>query len=277
MSLLRKLYYALSPDMRFIARRIWYLPSDLLALATGKRDDMTPPKGMIFIGAGDFVKQGQNLMDLLIKYAGLKPDAAVLDIGCGIGRLAVPLTKYLSDKGSYDGFDIVKKGIDWCNSHISPKYPNFKFLHIDLINSLYNKKTDLEAKNFVFPYEDDSFDCIALTSVFTHMLPADVYNYLAEIKRVMKPKGKCFATYFLLNDEIEAKMEKGLTNFNFPYSYSDFRLMDKNVPEANVAYREDFLEMMYMEYNLRCTEVCYGEWSNSPDSFFFQDFHIIEK
>jgi ubiquinone/menaquinone biosynthesis C-methylase UbiE len=238
---------------------------------------MIPHKGQIFIGSGDFVKQGQLFLDLLVKYAGLKPDSAILDIGCGIGRLAVPLTKYLNENGSYKGFDIVRKGIDWCNKHIASKYPNFSFLHINLRNDLYNDYTDAEARNFVFPYPNSSFDCITLTSVFTHMLPEDVDNYLAEISRVMKPEGKCFVTYFLINEDINARMEQGRTTFVFRFLYGDCLLMDKNVRESNIAFKEDFLENLYSKHGLECTAKYYGEWSNSPGSFFFQDIEILVK
>ncbi|MDR1724654.1 MAG: class I SAM-dependent methyltransferase [Tannerella sp.] len=277
MLFLRKLYYALTPKMRFIARRIRYFPVDLYDSFTGKRDAMTPPKGLIFIGSGDFVKQGEMLLDLLVRYAALKPDSSVLDIGCGIGRLAVPLAKYLSPAGSYHGFDIVKNGIDWCNAHIASKYPNFRFLHVDLKNTLYNDSTSAEARNFTFPYDDNSFDCIALTSVFTHMMPEDMENYLAEISRVMKPEGKCFATYFIVNEAISKKMSEGKTNFMFAHSFGTYYLMDKNVKEANVAFGEDYLVSSFKNHGLECQAIHYGEWSNSPGSFFFQDIAILKK
>ena len=277
MSLLRNLYYSLSPSMRLAARRIWYFPSDCWDSITGKRDSMIPPKGMIFVGSGDFTERGNDILDLLVKYAGLKPDASVLDIGCGIGRLAVPLTRFLSERGSYDGFDIVKKGIDWCNNRISPKYPNFRFLHIDLKNDLYNDKTENEARSFIFPYEDDSFDCIVLTSVFTHMMPDDVDNYLNQIARVMRSGGKCLVTFFLVNDAIMKKMNRGETSFAFKHSYGDYLLMDKNVKEANIAYEECFLQKIYDKYGLKQDAVYYGQWSKSEGFVSFQDVVVLSK
>ena len=277
MSLLRNIYYLLSPSMRLAARRVWFFPSDCWSRITGKRDGMVPPKGMIYVGAGNFTKQGNDMLKLLVKYAELKPNASVLDIGCGIGRLAVPLTKFLNEKGSYDGFDIVKMGIDWCNKHISPKYPNFKFLHIDLKNDLYNDKTEDEAYKFIFPYQDDSFDCIVLTSVFTHMMPDDVDNYLNQIARVMRSNGKCLVTFFLVNDEVLKKMDNEETHFVFKHSYGNYLLMDKNVKEANIAYEESFLQRIYDKYNLKREAVYYGQWSNSDKFISFQDVVILSK
>ena len=86
---------------------------------------MLPMKGDIFIGSGDFKEQGIRQLDHLIEYCHLHPDHRVLDVGCGIGRTAIALTDYLSSSGSYEGFDIVPKGIDWCQKHIAAKYPTF--------------------------------------------------------------------------------------------------------------------------------------------------------
>jgi len=277
MGVLRQVYYALPPSLRFVARRVYYLPVDLYEDITGKREDMIPPRGMIFIGAGDFKKQGLHILDLLKRYAGLEPDSRVLDIGCGIGRLAVPLTGYLNGKGSYEGFDIVQKGIDWCNQKISTRFPQFRFKHIDLKNDLYNLSTEEEAKHFVFPYEEDSFDCVVLTSVFTHMMPEDVDNYLGQIASVMKKGGKCLATFFLLNPEIKEKMNAGRTQFNFKHMFEGYSLMDKKVKEANIAFDEEYLQSLLDKNGLRMESLYHGGWSCHPEALDFQDVVILQR
>jgi cyclopropane fatty-acyl-phospholipid synthase-like methyltransferase len=277
MGVLRSFYYALSPSLRFLARRIYYAPIDLYEGVTRKRGSMIPPRGMIFIGSGDFEQQGVHLLDLLKKQAGLKPESRVLDVGCGIGRLAIPLTAYLNGQGSYDGFDIVKKGIDWCQAKISSRYANFRFKHIDLKNDLYNLKTADEAKDFVFPYEADTFDCIVLTSVFTHMMPSDVDNYLGQIARVMKRDGKCLATFFLLNAEIKRKIALNETKFDFKHTFEGYSLMDKKVKEANIAFEEQYLEMLLNKHGLEVEMCSYGAWSNNPDALDFQDVLVLTK
>ena len=89
MGFLRNIYYLLPPVTRRLARRIWFMPGDLADRITGKRDPMIPPRGRIFIGSGDFQKTGEMLRDQLVDLAGLKPYHRVLDVGCGMGRLAV--------------------------------------------------------------------------------------------------------------------------------------------------------------------------------------------
>lgn len=277
MRLARKLYYALSPSMRYVARRLYYGPIDLYETLCGKRGPMIPPRGMIFIGAGDFCKQGEHLLDLVINYAGLKPDGKILDIGCGIGRLAVPLTRYLNAEALYEGFDIVKLGIDWCEKRIATQYSNFHFQCIELKNDLYNLSTEQEAKQFEFPYAQGVFDCVVLTSVFTHMMPNDIDNYLKQISKVMANEGKCFATFFLLNSDIKRQMEEGTIEFKFVYHFDGYSLMDKKVKEANVAYEETFLLSMLEKNGLCAESIHQGNWSGGVNPLDFQDVVIIKK
>jgi ubiquinone/menaquinone biosynthesis C-methylase UbiE len=272
----RKIYYSVPPSWRYVIRRIYYFPVDLWELITGKRDKLTPPKGLIFIGAGDFRKIGMHYLKLFIENCNLKSDHKVLDIGCGIGRIAIPLTNYLDANGSYEGFDIVKRGIDWCNKYITTIYPNFRFLHIDLKNDLYNLKTENSAKSFVFPYKDNDFNLVILTSVFTHMLPEDIENYIKEINRVLKIGGRCLVTFFILNNDSKNYM-KASSGIKFEYNKGYYSLIDKNVKEANVAYEEEYLTKLITDNNLSIDKVLYGFWCGRPrkEAFDFQDTLIL--
>ncbi len=275
----RDLYYLLTPRMRLFIRRLYYLPIDIYESLSGKRDDLTPPRGLVFVGFGDFKKSGELLLDQIKKTVTLQPCMSILDVGCGIGRLAVPLTRVLNEEGRYEGFDIVKSGIDWCNKNIKSKFPCFNFIHIDLKNDLYNLKTDKEAKNFVFPYNDNQFDLVILTSVFTHMMPEDVKNYLKEIFRVLKKDGKCFVTFFLLNDEIKSSIENR-DYFNFPFKYDNYRLMDSSVKEANIAYEEEFLvKDLFSNNKFRVERIDYGWWSGKSreSSLGYQDTILLSR
>lgn len=277
MNIFRSLYYVLTPSLRLYVRRILYFPIDLFNQITKTEDDPIPPKGKIFIGSGDFKKQGEHILDLVIKYTKLKPDGKILDIGCGIGRLAIPLTKYLTNQGCYEGFDIVKMGIDWCTKNISKKYPNFHFMHIDLKNDLYNLKTDKKAKDFVFPYKQNYFDSIVLTSVFTHMMPSDVKQYLQQIKLVIKDNGYCLATFFIIDQKSTEAIKNKTAYFSFNHKYNGYYLLDTKVKEANVAYEIDYLYSMLEECGLRVDFISQGTWANGSNPIDFQDVVILKK
>ena len=203
---LRKLWYALSPNQRYLIRRLYYFPADFSDTITGKRNKYIPPRGYIYTGSPanskNYFEQGMYQLDLLKKELLLQLDDHVLDIGSGIGRTAIALTQYLSTDGKYEGFDAVKKGVKWCNSRIAKDFPNFSFKYIPLKNDLYNN-TGKKASKFVFPYQDKTFDKVFLFSVFTHMQICEIKNYLKEIERVLKPDGMCLATLFTYTSENE--------------------------------------------------------------------------
>ena len=99
-------------------------------------------------------------------------------------------------QGRYEGFDIVKVGIDWCTENIHSRFDNFRFKLIPLKNDLYRLDTNEMAAELKFPYEENSFDFVFLTSVFTHMLPMDVENYIKEIQRVLVKDKKMLFHFF---------------------------------------------------------------------------------
>lgn len=192
---------------------------------------------------------------------GLKPDDCVLDVGSGIGRVAVPLTTYLSPEGEYWGFDIVRAGIAWCKSHITPRYGNFHFLHCDIYNKFYSPNGRISAREFQFPFADRYFDFVFLTSVFTHMLPLDISNYLLQISRVLKPNRTCFITAFLLNQEALQLIRMGSSSLDFKYEVDGCLTIDKQRPEDALAYREEIMLDMIEKSGLRVKKpVFYGSW-----------------
>jgi SAM-dependent methyltransferase len=258
-------------------KRIYYFPMEILD-ELRKRDAMIPPRRMIFIGDGDFEQIGKEFKKHFIALGNLQPGDRVLDVGCGLGRMAIPLTSYLSKEGEYWGFDIVKQGIEWCQRHISPKYNNFHFLHSDIYNKQYNRKGKIRAQDFKFPFEDAFFDFVFLTSVFTHMLPIDVENYTGEIARVLKAGGKCMITFFLLNAESTNLIRSGNSRLDFRYEVEGCLTTDKNTPEDALAYDEEFLKRLFNRHGLTIIQpIYYGSWCNRQNFFGYQDLIVVEK
>ncbi len=276
--MLRKLYYLLSPKQRLIARRIAFFPSDAFDWATGRRHELVPPRGMIYTGTGDYLKAGKQFLSLFIEHGKLKPHHRVLDVGSGVGRMAVPLTGYLSNEGSYEGFDIVETGVDWCQKKISTRFPNFRFRLIHLKNDLYSSK-GATATQFDFPYGDNEFDFVFLTSVFTHMLPDEVAHYLKEIGRVLKPGGNCLATFFLFGDDMPQETSDKYFSFSIDKGY--YRLLDARVKSANVAFDATHVKnTLAKNAGLTITLISPGFWRNcnlASQCEDFQDIAIFRK
>jgi len=273
----RFLNYLLPDSSRLLARRIYFLPIDAYEYITGKRPKGIPPRGKILISQSDYVKQGEKFLSYFQELAGLKPEHAVLDVGCGTGIMALPFTRFLSKSGSYDGFDSVKSGISWCNKRISTEYPNFRFQYIGLHNHHSNTSEKADAGNFIFPYSDEKFDFVFLTSVFTHMMPKEVEHYISEISRVIKSGSTCLMSFFIVNCESEDLMIKQPTHMNFPINKGYFRLNTTQVGTTNVAYDEEWLLEQLENAGLKMETIKYGQWCGRSIFFDYQDLLVCRK
>lgn len=202
----------------------------------------------------------QLQVEWLREHGGLREDDDVLEVGCGIGRIAAPLTQYLR-RGTYRGFDIVPHGIDWCRAQVTPRYPNFQFLHADIHNASYNPGGWLQGTDYVFPFPDGAFDFVFLTSVFTHMRAAEVEHYVEQIARVMRPGGRCYCTAFLVTAQARAQMDAGRSHRTFvPMADGKTWTDNPNLAEVAIGFAEDYLFGVFERAGLEITRVIVGEW-----------------
>lgn len=276
-ALLKRLYYS------WAFRSVVYWPLDQIERLLGRRDALMPPRRLQYVGRGDFETIGAQWRDRLVYGHGLAPDTDFLDIGCGVGRIAVALTETL-ETGTYRGFDIVPEAIRWCRREITPRFPAFRFELADVRNRQYNPGGDAPAEEYTFPYEPESFDLAVASSVFTHMRPDGTRRYLAETARVLRPGGRLVSEFFLLDGVALELLAHGRTAFALDHEFTDpsgtpFLGSDARVPEYNVAIHEEGLRRMAAEACLEVASVEFGRWSGrsgGPEGRL-QDFVTLVK
>jgi len=189
-----------------------------------------------------------------LNMAGLRPDHAVLDVGCGVGRIARYLCDYLERGSRYEGFDVRESVVSWCQTQITPRFPNFRFQFTPLFNTLYNPDPTLHsAANFVFPYADRSFDFVFAHSVFTHLTPDAASNYLGQVSRVSRPGGISYCTWFIFN-QVQGAYSHPFTREMTKDASGTFAMEDSSVPEVAIGYSEQTVRDAYRSRGLRIVE-----------------------
>jgi SAM-dependent methyltransferase len=259
----------LTYSSKAVARRVRWLVPDLLARTNG--ESLSPPRALAFVGGGDFERTGQEYLRYFTELGGLEPQHDVLDVGCGIGRMAIPLLSYL-EGGSYAGFDVGKEMIRWCQKRISTRREDFRFTWAPVYNRKYNPFGSISGAEYRFPYPDTSFDFAFATSLFTHLVLPDAAHYLGEIERVLRPGGRCLLTFFILTPESLAEVEAGRVSLDFRHPIEGGRTLDPREPEAATAFEVPALEEMFGDAGLEIERpIRYGRWANAPEGLAGQD------
>ena len=268
--------------LRKFNRRAERYALDAVDLMLGRRQPLVPPRWLSHNSAT--FQAADEIVGLVRDYTGLNANSAVLDLGCGIGRVAYGLTKVLGPDAQYVGIDIVERAIKWMQKEYAPLHPNFKFYHLDVHSSSYNPKGRLQTEEIDFDFLGDrKFDVVILVSLFIHLDPHHVRHYLKLIYSVLKPGGRLFATAFI-NDEfaqnqyrLQKETGEKLTSRNFRFKGDGFYAAKDGNPEFVAAYDPDQIVDMWTSAGMKLEPFRYGTWRGRPGGHsFYQDVVISQ-
>lgn len=238
-----------------------------------------PPQEENFVGDGDYLAIGTEFLGHFVELGGLREDERVLDIGCGIGRMAVPLTQYLDpDEGQYTGLDPAPAGIRWSAQHIGSAYPNFRFMHLDIANELYNPNGRIRGTDLSLPFESNAFDFAIMTSVVTHLPANEIEPYFREISRLLEPGGRLFLSAFVMEPECQRGTAEPGPRIRFHRtSEGPSWHADKTALLAAVAFDDGFLDTMLHATGFDIALKKLGNWRGQTGSQHYQDFFVAVK
>ncbi len=132
---------------------------------------------------GDYYHEIGALEKAALIQLGLAPTHTLIDIGTGSGRLPYQLRDYLS--GHFLGTDVLAELLDHAREKCGR--PDWTFTAV----------TGPE-----IPAPDATADFVTFFSVFTHLLDEDIYRYLREARRVLKPSGFVVASFLDLENSV---------------------------------------------------------------------------
>ncbi len=118
-----------------------------------------------------------------LQQQGLLPEHYLLDVGCGSLRGGIHFARYL-DEGHYFGLDINASLLEGgrrelCEAGLEHKRPQLAL-----------------SGGFVASQFGQQFDFALAQSVFTHLPFNHIVRCLIEVRKVLKPSGVFFATFF---------------------------------------------------------------------------------
>lgn len=253
--------------MRFQQRRLLQAvlldPLDLVYRLLARKRHLPPYSLRAFVGgARGYDTVGPWFLREFKRLGLLTPRGRILDIGCGCGRLAVAFARdaeLRAQEVSYVGMDVDRRCVAWCTNHLTTLNPRFTFLHADLRNRTYNPRGKVETRDYRFPFAAGAFDLILLTSVFTHLLEAELCHYLDEAARLLTPQGRIYASFYTYRTKEEALGGVPRHAYTFPCCQGHYALHRSDEPEAAVAYHEGYLrELVAANGLMLAAEMMYG-------------------
>jgi len=196
---------------------------------------------------------------------GLDGAKSIIDVGCGAGRLAHGIYQWFG--GRYVGVDIVPRLVDFCRA----RFPRYEFHCLDVHSPYYNPQGSKSPDAMRIPLPDATFDVAVLLSVFTHLLPERFQLMTTEVGRLLKPGGRCLATFFITDD----MTDRAAASFKHHVSPA-CRVEDPDMPEVAVGYEGAFVVDAFRTPGLTVASSYRGSWSGKG-GLGYQDHMLFVK
>ena len=252
--------FRLPGSLKAVARPVVWRVSDAM---TKKRGELLPPRRLMSQVPGNFQQVGTEFLGHFTNLGGLLIDHRVLDIGCGPGRMALPLTGFLSTAGSYEGIDTWSEAVDWCAEQITPRFGNFRFRSL---------RSD-PGGGCRFPYDDGEFDFAILCAI--SRLDGETFrSYVREAGRSLRVGGVYFGTCFLSDDPASrSQASHSQASYDSAAYGPDNREQSRHRDAAGPPFvlSEDDLGATLVSAGLKIESIHRGSWAGHPSPLSYQD------
>jgi SAM-dependent methyltransferase len=236
-----------------VTRTVGNVIASALSLPFAELRQLPPNHLRIRIGVGNrilanhvhFLEMGNGTwLDFLSKqYCTASSD--VVELGCGCGRIAHPLRGEWFT-GTYVGVDLDREMIDYCRNHF-PK-EKFSFVlspHKSATYSPEGAEGQERGEGKLVIADAASKDFIFSISLYSHLLEPEMREYLQESARILRPGAIMHLTFFCMEH-----VELGV-RWTFGHPMGNSFVENLRLPEAAVAYKEDYIRGVVREMGFR--------------------------
>lgn len=169
----------------------------------------------------NFERSAREMEALIDSLGVIARDDLVLDAGCGAGAMVPTFARLLGPGGRYVGIDRHEASLSWCRRTFRAD-PRLRFEPARRGDALR------------FPAADGEAGFVLAKSLFTHLPEPETRAFLAEIRRVLRPRAPALVTAFLF--EPGAGETRASAFFPFTSSDGSARWRWKAQPESAIAF-----------------------------------------
>ena len=132
-------------------------------------------------------------IEVMLRHASFETACAVLELGCGTGRLAARLLEErLAEDSTYLGFDVSETMVDLARDRLAP-----------WAGQAQVQQTD---GSLALPVRDGIFDRFVATYVFDLLSEEDIHVVLREARRILAPGGRLCLASLTFGSTLPARM-----------------------------------------------------------------------
>jgi SAM-dependent methyltransferase len=242
------------------------------------REKEIPPQEINFNSGGGngyveyarLYKEKAVIVDIpfLIEKAGLSPQSAILDYGCGMGRFTYAAGKYLSNEGRYYGYEPNQTAIAFLKQAYADR-PNFHFdgrplnFEEDYVAGVYGTKVanTIGALDVDLSFVERPVDIQWTASVFTHMWVEPIISVLRKMAQVVKPNGIYVNSWFIIDDNAKFALRCGLTDRSLPFVINRAWTYSQTNPLVCTGYEEETVKEIYASAGHDIIAIIKGHWT----------------
>lgn len=217
------------------------------------------------INNDSFFGVSTSFLIYLIKECKIPVNYKILEVGCGIACLSLPIIKHIKS-GQYCGVDVDKNCIEWCQQKITP-----------LCGAIFKHVSDDNHNHNPIPFNNTEFDLVYSVNTFITLSPENVNIYLDKMNRVLKKGGQLIITLFMWNHTLKPQHKNNKHTKIRLVKINNNTYLTNNYNERAIVHQDTHIYTCFENANFEIKETIFGHWSGMSNAEIYMDLiHAVK-